>query len=320
MKKHTLELLEKALLDSTFFPPRLKYPTMDLHIFCDEEGSLNDENWGIWMDADHRALTRPLNCCLLFNPGDEPDAMTNAYAQRLRDVTKKELRGKAMIRSAWQNNPIGRRHGVHSNREQAYPQGHIKPVPCVKNILEYSIYGDRKILSDIGVYKMHAFQIANKWHFIGDTGIEQDLRGDESSKMDKSQYEYQRGFIGSFIGAQFNLEYLWRVVLQFEEGRPWLSFGADRETVKELLSFRTMAEKERQKRIIHIVSQHKRRSCSGSVNNVMKHYRGSIEGLWQGCSMKIIPPVNETDSMEKFTTKIEEVRAKTRGIQPEIVS
>jgi hypothetical protein len=319
MKQHTLALLEKALFDSTFFPARLKYPTMDLHVFCDDEGSLNKEEWGIWFDADHRALTRPLDCCLLFHPGEQPDAMANAYAQRLRDVAKKELRGKAMIKTAWQNHPLGPRRGTHSNRDQAYPQGHIRPVPFVKNMLEYSIYGDRKILDDIGVYKMHAFEIRGNWHFIANTGIEQDLRGDEPDKMQEGQYDYQRSTVGAFIGAQFNLEYLWRVVIQFEEDRPWLSLGATKETVKELLSLRTLAEKQRQQRMLHIVGEHRRRATSGQINNVMRHYRGGIEGLWQGCKMKIIPPVNETDSMEKFTDKIMEVRDATKKVQPEKV-
>jgi hypothetical protein len=115
---------------------------------------------------------------------------------------------------------------------------------------------------------------------------------------------------------QLAAEASWRVVLQYQENRPKVSFMANAEIVKELLTLRKCSDKVKKQRMIHIVAAHTRRIREEEVTDVMRHYRGSTETLWHGCTMQIIPPIRETDLMSKMTAKIMEIREVTDTIQP----
>lgn len=106
-------------------------------------------------------------------------------------------------------------------------------------------------------------------------------------------------------GRQCFHEYSWSVELAFEEGAPSISFLPSQEMMEELLDMRDMPPgAEKQRRVIHSVLSHKRKSGT----EVREHMRGAMIHAWQGCILTIKPPVNSVLNLPE-TKKGKEVRA-----------
>jgi hypothetical protein len=97
-------------------------------------------------------------------------------------------------------------------------------------------------------------------------------------------------FPGAVIGMQCFTEYCWTVEFFFTNGSSPIYLTAGDDLLEELMRSRDLpAGKHKRDRVIHSVLSHKR---SGSTT-VRKHMRGFVTHAWNGCMLKVKPPVNE---------------------------
>ena len=86
----------------------------------------------------------------------------------------------------------------------------------------------------------------------------------------------------------------------------------ERERILELLALRDLPPgAAKRDKTIHFVCSHKRGSAENSTE-VAKHLRGATDHLWQGCRMRILPPVNGTAPLKK-TAKVKQVIGLLQG-------
>lgn len=113
------------------------------------------------------------------------------------------------------------------------------------------------------------------------------------------------------IGLQCFTEYCWTVEFLYDNHSMPILFPVSREAARKLVAETVSAtEGERRKKVIHFVQSHKRftKTEEDQQSNVMLHMRGCMFYLWQGCKMKVMPPVNNLYSFERNTRKISSVR------------
>jgi hypothetical protein len=311
------EYLERALMDATFFPPAKKWPVLDLCLYgADLEQSEEEEevNYVQMFPADKwiTDLARPLNFHVLQSPGSLD--WNSAYAHGLTQQPKAAMRGMAVRLIPWEKAEIGpkRKH----NQKYAHP--HILPITFDSlEVFNMRVFGDPNYYRKHGTFSMKFAVSKHSAYALADSGVLLDLDRADSEK-ESSHQDVVRYRIRLCCGMQLAAESTWRVVLSYEGSRPRVAFMASAEIVKELLSLRKCSDKVKKQRMIHIVSSHTRRVREEHTVDVMRHYRGSTETLWKGCNMQIVPPIQETDLMEKMTNKIKSVRSLTDTIQPPV--
>ena len=105
-------------------------------------------------------------------------------------------------------------------------------------------------------------------------------------------------------------EYLWQVELQFESGAQPIAVSATQELLEQILSLRDMPPgQSKRKRVIHVVTNHKRSTGS----KVSKHMRGFMTHAWQGCALIVKPPVNDVAKLGNTKRQLEIKRAVLSG-------
>lgn len=314
MKKSQKSIIENLLLASADYERSTKrYPVMDMFLLAD---GLGDD--GVYTDADARCTTRKLNNTWLHpvevDGSDEPWKLP--WASHISEVDLKEVRGLRPIFT----NPV-----TH------------EPVKVLNNFVPRKAYKLKYFASGKDVKGKLSWGSSRATWFIlqrGDTyysvapnGVVVDIRPPHVVEGGEDLPTYLQFLLGSRYGFQCFAEYRWRVALEFEQGRPPLCLHTDPETVREILAMRTMKEKEAQKRFVTIVRQHTRRvreyEEAGSppvTASVMRHLRGRVEGLWQGCRVVVTPPVNEICSLDKVTKKVREVAEHAKPHLPQWTS
>jgi hypothetical protein len=117
------------------------------------------------------------------------------------------------------------------------------------------------------------------------------------------------------IGVQVFTEYCWTVELQFDHGVAPILFPVHERAARRIVAQAKSAnEGERKKRILHFVRAHTRQlpeDFKRDKARVMHHLRGEQIYLWQGCRMKVMPPVNSITDFRRETEKVIDVREKT---------
>lgn len=317
------ELLERALTDASFFPPCRDWPVLDLCIYGAEFDSDDEEDTvnyvqlfptRRWLDD----LARPLNFHVLKAPTSNDWKAAHALGMVQQPV--QSLRGLAIRIKPYEKAEIGRRVRNSEFREQKYAQPYNKAINYHGlEAVNMRIFGDPNYFSKHGVYTMRLAVSKHEAFALADSGVVLDLEKVDADGL-KSQSDLVRDRIHLSCGMQLMAESTWRVILQYEENRPRISFMASAEIVKELLSLRRCSDKVKKQRMLHIVTAHTRRVREEKEVDVMRHYRGSTETLWKGCTMRIVPPIRETDLMEKMTDKVAEIRKLTETIQPSKIS
>lgn len=118
--------------------------------------------------------------------------------------------------------------------------------------------------------------------------------------------------IGFHYGYQCFDEYFWHAEIEFESGAPSVKVSIHDEMLPELLALRDLPPgAAKRDKTIHFVCSHKRGSAENSTE-VAKHLRGATDHLWQGCRMRILPPVNGTAPLKK-TAKVKQVIGLLQG-------
>jgi hypothetical protein len=312
------ELMERALTDSSFYPAYKNWPVLDLCLYGAEMDNDDDDdvNYIKLFPADKWVtdLARPLNFHVLKTPGS--DEWESAYAIGLFQQDKTILRGRAIRIHPFEKAKIGPIVANHKFKEQKYANAYDRAInyPGLE-VFTMRVFGDPSHFSKHGAYSMQLAVSPKEAFALSASGVLQRLDRDPN-EPERSQADLIRTRIRLNCGMQLAAEASWRVVLQYQENRPKVSFMANAEIVKELLTLRKCSDKVKKQRMIHIVAAHTRRIREEEVTDVMRHYRGSTETLWHGCTMQIIPPIRETDLMSKMTAKIMEIREVTDTIQP----
>lgn len=111
------------------------------------------------------------------------------------------------------------------------------------------------------------------------------------------------------LGFQFYTELLWTAIFVFEDKRPCVKVALDEDATKDFLTLRDTPEgKERKDAVIHFVSSHARRyKKTGKTAQIPTHLRGHVFHAWNGCEIRILPPVSDTVRL-KQTPKVVETR------------
>lgn len=140
------------------------------------------------------------------------------------------------------------------------------------------------------------------WRIFNQIGVE--LSGEKAGGESKL-----RDLPGLAFGRQCFVEYLWQVELQFEHGAQPIVVSATQELLEDILSLRDMPPGEsKRKRVIHMVTNHKRSTGS----EVSKHMRGFMTHAWQGCALIVKPPVNDVARLGDTKRQLEIKRAVLR--------
>lgn len=115
--------------------------------------------------------------------------------------------------------------------------------------------------------------------------------------------------IPSIVGLQTFTEYCWTVEFRFDNKSAPILLPLTESAARRLKREASSPEGERKRRIVHFVQEHRRGvDLDEKTARVMRHMRGKQFYLWQGCHMKIMPPVNDMYSFERDTEKIKSVR------------
>jgi len=120
-----------------------------------------------------------------------------------------------------------------------------------------------------------------------------------------------RDQIKAAIGLQCFTEYCWTVEFSFDNNSMPILFPVGMEEARRLVAdTQNVSEGERRKKVIHFVQAHKRftKREEEPPSSVMSHVRGCMFYVWQGCKLKVMPPVNNLYSFERNTKKIQSVR------------
>lgn len=112
--------------------------------------------------------------------------------------------------------------------------------------------------------------------------------------------------VGLACGLQTFREYSWHIQFQFDSEAAPIIIAVDRKSLRYALRLRDVPEgKKRRAAALHLVSAHKRELEDKEID-VRLHIRGAVCHLWQGCSMKVLPPVNDLKGLKR-SEKTEEV-------------
>jgi hypothetical protein len=123
------------------------------------------------------------------------------------------------------------------------------------------------------------WRVFNRWN--------SDISSDTFDSDDKHKARLD-SVVGVAIGFQCFSEYCWTVQLSFESNAQPIAVNATSEMLDALLSVRDVPpNRSKVQRVIHEVTSHKR-----GGRQVSAHMRGYTDHLYQGCLMRVVPPVN----------------------------
>lgn len=293
MKKE--QIFEKYIMEAAQTPRMQGSPPLNAWTATSGRMKIFD---GIYKDADIQSLTRPLKISIPHTDSHEDwDGMlVRSFIQ-----TQLRMRGincRPSGRTVIDYNRKGKRpHFLPTQRNHGFPNPKFSVLS--------SVYGrtkkGKKPRFDSFLYSKDGLN----W-------IEKCTNGKEfkDDVMEKEEWPSSKA-VRMAIGLQCFTEYSWTIEFQFENKSAPVLFPVTKGIAYSMARISDLTDSEKRRRVIHFVSEHKRSTGEREEgSSVMKHLRGELVYLWQGCRMQISPPVNDMYSFDRDTEKIKSVRKK----------
>lgn len=296
MKKNVREYIEKYILESAQTPKRKGLIPINVWSLFEGDPQKTETFEEIYKDGGIDALTRPLKISVGGMHKDWYGMIVHTFRQ---------IKPKQIIPARPSKTPMLDMYDRKGQRIKrtifAKTPGSTKGMPVSFYTVDASVGGvaaDRmcKLFSE--VYLMSTD--GNKWAEIYKSGVyspDWEFNTQDSIKL--------------AIGLQCFTEYCWTVEFCYDNHSMPVLFPVSQRTARKLVSeTETASEGERRKKVIHFVQAHERftKIEEEEPSPVMMHMRGCMYYLWQGCKMKVMPPVNNLYSFERNTKKIQSVR------------
>lgn len=293
MKKE--QIFEKYIMEAAQTPRMQGAPALNAWTGSSKRMNIFD---GIYTDSDIQSLTRPLKISI---PRTETHDDWDGMLVRSFIQTRLRMRGincKPSGRTVIDYNKKGKRpYFLPTQRNHGFPNPKFSVLS--------SIYGKtkkgKKPRFDSFLYSKDGLNWIEK-HSNGKK-FENYVIGKEELQSSK--------VVNIAIGLQCFTEYSWTIEFQFENKSAPVLFPVTKGIAYSMARISDLTDSEKRRRVIHFVSEHKRSIGEQEEgSSVMKHLRGELVYLWQGCRMQISPPVNDMYSFDRDTEKIKSVRKK----------